>query len=1188
MADMGIGEFAAAAAISAALSVGTSYAMGALNPNVKGKLDSLNISTSTYGISIPRGWGTARYSGNLIWCSPIQETSSTGKGATNKTKQYKYLASFAYAFCAGPAEEILKVWADGHLIYDATGTGTVEHNLAIPMNWHNGSEDQLPDPAIEADKGVGQVPAFRGLVYIVGSNVDLNIFGGRLPSISAEIAFKGTSEPTSTDFTAIPSEEQWFPGGSYSMQDIAIDWRRKLAFRTLTDLGHLFSNDDGGLSIVNLTNLTETTSVALNSVLGTTGSPSGGPIATGSGQDVYVQFGPYGVLGSNKVYIFDKDGLSLVGSAYGTNTVVYTNNIVSTNARGAFSMRVLSVPKTDGGFQDYLVLSSPYVGPLILDGATLAYVWGAAFYGSDTGTAITDYMAPYYSENTTSLVANVVVPGAPGVGSGEVWYVSAVYSTLYEDVSVFSVHLIQVNAASSFVSSLFQSTGITPRHVVNVIIEAVFSAGEYTAGMALIRAEYDGANDALILLVKSDTGVERIIAIKPDGTAPWNYKTTGGIVGPTSGQSRLTGTSFAWTGAADSDGDNVFVLDTRTGTLTRKTKVDHFISLRGWEAYDAETGWIILNGTLAFGGMEMQKIYIAGATGQPQALSVVVADLCRQSGMVNGDFDVTELVDDVPGFTCQQESARKSIEQLAAAYFFDAVEHDDVLTFRKRGRATSANISYTDLKRVQNGENTIRPVIQPELETPRRVTVRWPDPIKDYQQNATHVTRTQQPSTFATIASIGENVVDLRVTLARQDAKNIAMRGLLQAWREREKYTDIQVGPKYLALEPTDTVNLITRSGDVVRVRLTKIEIGANWAVKLSGTVEDERLWAVTAANVDGGDVSSPLPFAGDYIVRAVVGSEFPLLRDEDDTGGTALRSYTAAGTYSGDTSGWRGSTISIAPDDATWATLSSDPNAMRYGLAVNALPAPHSPWLRDDTNTLTVRMVEGADHLETATLLQVMNGANPAALINVRTGEAEIIQYTTVTPLGGGKFALTGLYRGRRGSDWACGSHGAGDIFLLLETDTIVPITRPLGDLGGSGYVRAASPFQPLDSVSSQSVTWAGAAEKPYSPVHIEGSRDGSNNLTLTWVRRSRIGGEWVDGFESVPLGEASEAYQVDILNVTGGVVRTITGLSSPTATYSAANQTTDGLTPGDPVHVHVYQMSATVARGYPGDATV
>jgi len=126
------------------------------------------------------------------------------------------------------------------------------------------------------------------------------------------------------------------------------------------------------------------------------------------------------------------------------------------------------------------------------------------------------------------------------------------------------------------------------------------------------------------------------------------------------------------------------------------------------------------------------------------------------------------------------------------------------------------------------------------------------------------------------------------------------------------------------------------------------------------------------------------------------------------------------------------------------------------------------------------------------------------------------------------------------------------------------------------------------FDSGLEQAFTCQLRNMKPLSPVHIEGSRDGSNNLTITWIRRTRVAGDWVDNID-VPLGETTEAYEVDILNGPGGaVLRTITGLTSQTASYSAANQTTDGITPGNPVTVVVYQISSTIGRGFGAEATI
>ncbi|MDE3016918.1 MAG: hypothetical protein KGI29_08395, partial [Pseudomonadota bacterium] len=124
------------------------------------------------------------------------------------------------------------------------------------------------------------------------------------------------------------------------------------------------------------------------------------------------------------------------------------------------------------------------------------------------------------------------------------------------------------------------------------------------------------------------------------------------------------------------------------------------------------------------------------------------------------------------------------------------------------------------------------------------------------------------------------------------------------------------------------------------------------------------------------------------------------------------------------------------------------------------------------------------------------------------------------------------------------------------------------------------------VSSTTEQDFIYTGVALKPYSPVHITGTRDGGGNLTIGWVRRTRLGGEWQDGVD-VPLNEASEAYEIDIMNG-GSVARTINGITSPTAGYSAADQTTDFGGPQPSVTLNIYQLSGIIGRGYAGNATI
>ena len=118
--------------------------------------------------------------------------------------------------------------------------------------------------------------------------------------------------------------------------------------------------------------------------------------------------------------------------------------------------------------------------------------------------------------------------------------------------------------------------------------------------------------------------------------------------------------------------------------------------------------------------------------------------------------------------------------------------------------------------------------------------------------------------------------------------------------------------------------------------------------------------------------------------------------------------------------------------------------------------------------------------------------------------------------------------------------------------------------DLGTDRYVQTTFAFR-------------GLGQRPLSPVFVRGRRS-SGDLSISWIRRTRTGGDsWNAG--EVPLSEASEAYEVEILNG-AAVIRTV-AVATPAAIYTAAQQTIDFGAPQPLVSVRVYQVSATWGTG-------
>jgi hypothetical protein len=160
------------------------------NQNVVGpRLADLDVMASTEGAPIPRVYGRARLSGQVIWATQLEEvvssrtsSSSGGKGGlfsgpSTTTTTYSYFANFAVGLCEGVIGRVGRVWADGRPL-DL-------HGLTIRV--HRGTEDQAPDDLIVAREGAGNAPAYRGLAYVVFERLPLANFGNRIPQLSFEI-----------------------------------------------------------------------------------------------------------------------------------------------------------------------------------------------------------------------------------------------------------------------------------------------------------------------------------------------------------------------------------------------------------------------------------------------------------------------------------------------------------------------------------------------------------------------------------------------------------------------------------------------------------------------------------------------------------------------------------------------------------------------------------------------------------------------------------------------------------------------------------------------------------------------------------------------------------------------------------------------------------------------------------------
>jgi hypothetical protein len=172
------------------------------------QLDKTMIQTSAYGKTITKGFGVFATAGNCIYASELRETkhassqtASGGKGGGGGSQtvtniSYTYALDCAIMVCLGPIIGIRRIWADTKLVYSAhedadTDTDEMSELVMDGMTIYTGTYDQNPDPLMEAALGVGMVPGYRGIAYVVFENLDVTNTGGRVPNFVFEVATKG-------------------------------------------------------------------------------------------------------------------------------------------------------------------------------------------------------------------------------------------------------------------------------------------------------------------------------------------------------------------------------------------------------------------------------------------------------------------------------------------------------------------------------------------------------------------------------------------------------------------------------------------------------------------------------------------------------------------------------------------------------------------------------------------------------------------------------------------------------------------------------------------------------------------------------------------------------------------------------------------------------------------------------------
>jgi hypothetical protein len=230
---------------------------------------------------------------------------------------------------------------------------------------------------------------------------------------------------------------------------------------------------------------------------------------------------------------------------------------------------------------------------------------------------------------------------------------------------------------------------------------------------------------------------------------------------------------------------------------------------------------------------------------------------------------------------------------------------------------------------------------------------------------------------------------------------------------------------------------------------------------------------------------------------------------------------------------------------------------------------------------------------LSSVTDVALFGGANALA-VEAAPGVWEVLQFGVAELIAPGRYRLTRLLRGQRGTEGAMGAPAPAGARVVVLDETLTPLPVSEAALGLEANWRVGPAQKPVSDRSYRALSFTpeGVGLRPFSVGHVEQpwrrARE-SGDLVVRWTRRSRALAADSWNAPEVPLAEETEAYEVEFLDG-ATLVRTLASTTA-SVTYTAAQQTTDWgtlLAPGDTLNIRITQLSALVGRGTPKPVTL
>jgi len=552
-------------------------------------------------------------------------------------------------------------------------------------------------------------------------------------------------------------------------------------------------------------------------------------------------------------------------------------------------------------------------------------------------------------------------------------------------------------------------------------------------------------------------------------------------------------------------------------------------------------------------------------TAVSEQLSFIVERELISSGLLNAeDFDTSLLSRNVRGYRVAGGSIRSALEPLQIAFPFDVVQSGYKIKFMPRGNSSVAEIPWQDLGATDNDEpeKIFKQSREMDSQLPAKTTVSYLDAAREYNIN-------EQYSERINTEAVNVVGIELPIVLTADEAAGIAEVREFMPWKQRT-LQEFNLPPTYLNLEASDVV-IVNGKDATYELMITDVVFTQDGRLECKAVPESAALYN---PNASGGEGVEPDGNVGLLGPANWLPLDIPVV-DESVQNAPGF-----VGVMHGEDSSWPGGTVFRTADNGqTWSDLQGYTGQATMGVGIDSLR--ENPGLMVDLSELNISMRSG--YLESITREQMLSGMHYVAYGS--DGRWEIIRFQNASIQADGNYLVSDFIRGDKGTEWATSLHESGDYFIILDDPDNAFIGMPGALIGAPLTYRGITNGRDLSTGDDVDFTYQGVNLKPLSPVSAKGFRS-SGNLKITWSRRSRLSGNWWSTGVPAPVGEEQESYEIDIMD--GSTVKRTISASTADAIYTSDQQIADFGSVQASIRVRIFQISASVGRGYPLEVTL